>query len=306
MIPVKLQLLTSVLAALSVAPTPPERTDPYARAMQRAIDRAEGVLLSGMEIYESGRTWQDPWVVETDHYTVRTARSYYFGLVLGQGLETMLGFFQEALRTDWVPRRRLNVFVLPDLQTYNAFGDQHGAEHSSFYGSFYAGGHPQQPVAALYDANFSRFQRTLTHSATHQYVAGAFPETQPQPWVSEGLAKYFELHWDFAAGIADFRRIQADNNLWIPLQELLGAPLQNYGDRTESRLLQLGALFTYLYSYREDTRTVWENGQIVRAPFADYMNALLSGRDVTRMPMHRLLTRQLGELNRELRSFAFE
>lgn len=285
--------------------SPAERIDPYRRAIDQAIDRAEERLLRTVEPYAAHTTWEDPWVVTTEHYVVRTTRSHYFGQVLGRGLDTMIGFYQQALRTDWVPARPFSVDVLPDLQRYNEFGDQFGAEHSSFYGSFYAAGNPQRPVAALYDPNFVRLRRTLTHSAAHQYIAAAFPAQAPV-WVSEGLAKYFELHWNFEAGIADFRRVQADNRLWIPLDDLLGASIQEYGDRTSTRLLQLGALFTYLYSYRDETRTVWQDGQIVAAPFGDYLNALLSGRDVRRLPAHELLTRRLDQLDSDLRSFAFE
>jgi len=283
---------------------PPNRA--YERAIEKALERAEATFLEDVELPPTETTWDEPWVARTRFYEVRTTRSPYFGQLIGQGLDTMVGFYQEALRTDWTPTRPLPVFVLPDLTRYNAFGEQHGAEHSSFYGSFFASQHPERPVAALFDADFVRLRRTITHSALHQYVAGAFPRSQPAPWLVEGLAKYFELHWNFASGIADLEAIRADNRRWIPLRELLNAPLPSYADRTSSRLLQLGALFTYLYSYREDTRTVWESDEIARAPFADYVHARLSGGDFRRLAPHDLLTRRVEELDRELRAFSFE
>ena len=45
-------------------------------------------------------------------------------------------------------------------------------------------------------------RRWVTHSALHQFVAGAFPGRPIPDGLSEGLAAYFALYWDFQGSIS--------------------------------------------------------------------------------------------------------
>ena len=92
---------------------------------------------------------------------------------------------------------------------------------------------------------------------------------------------------------------------FVPLGDLLRNPIAGYADRTHNRFIELGMLFTYLLSYREDTRTVIDGGTEVQAPFAEYLRLVLGGGNATSVPIHELLTTGTDELEAEFRAFDF-
>lgn len=284
---------------------------PYQRAMRRTLDDAQERLAESVDLYQDRSTWENPWVITTRRYEVRTTESFAFGNRIAQGLEVMFGEFQRTLGSDWEPSAPLKVFVFPNLTAYNAFGEEHGAEHSSFYGSFYAADHPERPVATYYCGNDTRQNQWVTHSAAHQFVAGAFPGQTLQDSVSEGIAAYFALYYDFKGALQRFDALRSPDSMgevrFIPLDNLLQTPMAQYGDRPGDRLVELGVLSSYLLNYREDTRTQYDDsGAEIRAPFAEYIRTALSGGDPTALPIHMLVTQDTGYLEDELRAFEFE
>ncbi len=324
-----LALLPLALVSLTVSPSsgPLAGEDPFRRALREATRRAQQKLIEEAELHVDHSTWEDPWVVESENYVVRTTDSYYLAADIGAGLDTMLGHFRALLGSEFDPPDRMRVLILPDLAAYNSFGDDHGAEHSSFYGSFFPAGHPEFPVAAMHNPNPTLLRMFITHSAVHQFVHYAYPRAQPPTWLSEGLAAYFSLFWDSAYGEREIRALvakfepteegggsllgrllgrgedSASGGDYIPLPELLNAPLSAYTDRSHARLIELGMLFTYLVAFREDTRTTFDNDGVLRAPFAEYLRAMLEGGDFRSMPVHALLHQQTAQLDADFRAY---
>jgi hypothetical protein len=273
--------LSAVAAPRATAQTPAaQRLPSYTAALDGALARAHADLASNADIWTDHSTWANPWSAKTKHYEVRTTQTYAVTRSLAQGLEAMLKNFQTTLGIDFVPPERMKVFLFPDILAYNAVGDTH-AEHSSFYGSFYANLHPEQPVAAAPHPNPLSLRMQITHSALHQDLALAFPGTHPV-WIEEGLAAYFSTYWDYDWTLSEFERVK-EGRTWVSLDNLLGDPLTQYATRTHERLTELGMLFYYLLRYSEDTRTTQPDEAEPRAPFRDYLLGRLRGWNPTQL-----------------------
>ena len=232
------------------------------------------------------------------------------GAQLGADLEAILAEFRKLLRTDWRPPARQRVFLFSTLAEYNVYADRVGGTHSSLLGSFWATDDPERPVALYHTPGSALSRMWASHSAFHQFVEQAFPSI-PDVWVGEGLASYFGVFlWNFDWGIDEFLRTR-EAGYFVPLRQLMAEPIESYGSASDNdvahgRMLQLGALFAYLLHYREDTRTqVNEEGVVLLAPAADYINDRLRGRDLRYNPVHELLTTDLDELEADLRAFNF-
>lgn len=307
--PMKHALATLVAAglALGLAPTPEgNREGPYERVLDAALQRAQQRLQAETVIWQDHSTWANAWVVRSQNFEVRTTHSRKLGVQLTGGLEVMLERFQDLLGTSYSPRRPMRVDVLPRLADYNTFGETFGAEHSSFYGSFHAAGQAEDQVATYYTPNHTLLSMWVTHSVLHKYVSEAFPGSRPT-WVDEGLASYFAFHWDSAYGVSEIDRIRAGRGgaAYIPLDQLLSAPLGSYTSNPGTRLSELGMLFTYLLHHREDTLTRVEDGVVERAPFRDYLRAMFGGGRPERHELHGLFTVDLPMLESDFRSFEF-
>lgn len=272
--------------------------------LNRALDRAISEIreqLGQEDIWEDHTQWEDPWVVQTEHYEVRTVHGYGIGRAVADGLEVMLGHFQETLQSDFTPSERFKIFIVPDTAKYNELGDavqdNHAAHHSSKYGSFYHPDHAERPVVVIYDPNTTWLQMLITHSALHQFLASAF-QNSPPDWVSEGLAGYFSLFWSPDWGIDQFERMRDGGSL-SPARQLLGEAIDAYPAQSTGRFVELGMLFNYLLLYREDTRTTAE-----QAPFRDYLVAHLRGDDVSDLPVHEI-AQNLNALDADFGGFDF-
>ena len=295
-------LLPAFPATASRAADPAEDTEAYRRILDRAIDRAQTRLQERLEIGQDHSDWVNAWEVESEHYLVRSTHSRFLAAELAQGLEQMLEHFQRILRPEWQPTRRFPIFVFPDIAAYNNFGNTNGAEHSSFYGSFYEEATQDRAVAMAYDENRTLLKMQATHSALHQFVADA--SAQPLPtWVSEGLASYFALFWNFNWGIAEFRRI-ADGGTFIEMPDLLNAPIAAYTGRTHERFIQLGMLFAYLLNYREESMTAAGEGQ-GPGPFARALQGMLDGSGPTTGVLRSLFGEGMNEFYADFRAFEF-
>ena len=273
--------------------------DPLARALARVQQR----LARTQDVWQDHSAWENAWVAKTDHFAVRSTASYGFAHRLAVDLESMLGHFQSTLGMPVTPAAPISILVFPDITSYNQFGNQHGQEHSSFYGAFWAAQHPEQAVGAFQNPNRITLRMHITHAVFHRWLHEAFPGATPPLWIDEGLASYFALYWSYQYGLDELDRMRGENQL-LPIRNLLGDALAQYGDRTHERLIQLGMLFYYLLRYNEATRTTQPGEQLARAPFRDYIVGLLRGDDVTSSPMH-ALTQQLDDLGKDFAAYAF-
>ena len=129
--------LASLAVAATLLPAAQAQEDATLTALDSAIARTRTAIQKTTDLYEDHSNWADPWIARSKHFEVRTVKTYAEASNIAYGLDRMLGYFQQALGIDYVPPEPIRVFVYPDDLQYNAIGDTH-AEHSSFYGSFYA------------------------------------------------------------------------------------------------------------------------------------------------------------------------
>jgi hypothetical protein len=290
-----------LLAAPALPQTAPFAT-PLAAALDRALSHVQAELARDVDLWEDHSTWENAWSVRTDHFHVRTTKSRGEADNLARGLEVMLGHFQRTLATDFAPAEPIPVWVFPDVTAYNTFGEQHGADHSSFYGAFFAPGHPERPVVAAPHENPLYVRMMVTHAVTHAWVAQAFPGATPPLWVDEGLAAYFAAYWHYDWAVSELERIRAGDS-FVPLRQLLSGTIETYRDRTHERLTELAMLFYYLLRYREETRTTLPHEE-PRAAFRDYLLAALRGRPLPDGPAKDVLA-DPAALDAALREFQF-
>ncbi|MBI4880885.1 MAG: hypothetical protein HY812_14700 [Planctomycetes bacterium] len=278
----------------------------YERSLRRVVEVAQRRLEEASEVFQDHSTFDKAWEVRTRHYLVKTTHSRRMAQEVADGLETMLGHFQTLLDTDWVPPEHFRVFIFLTIQDYNAFGEQFGAEHSSFYGSFYAGQHPEQPVAAVFRGSMLELQMEVTHSAFHQYLEQAKPSARQLPLAfSEGLAAYFALYWAPVYCREQHQHL-AESNRFIPLRRLAAANLEQFNNNAHETMMELGCLFTYLRWHRAGTRIEQDaEGKITSEPFSDFIRVVVDGGDSSGLETAKLLNERAAELEKDFREFRF-
>jgi len=228
-------------------------TDAYQHAVARALERAQGELVKTLDFEVDHSRWDDPWIVTTEHYEVRTTTSYAQTAELAHSLEFMRGEFIKLLGEDTRDSGKHKVWVFPTIGDYNQFGNQiNAAEHSSMYGSFYAAQHAEHPVATYRNPNKTWLGMWVTHSAVHQFLEESFG-TQAPVWVSEGLAGYFALYWDPSYGRSELKRY-IDTKIYVPLERLVAEPLPAYAANPDERFIELGMMFEYLLKHCDETK----------------------------------------------------
>lgn len=274
----------------------------YRRALSKAISRAQRSLEADTDFFEDHSTWENPWVVESEHYEVRTTDSRRLGKEVAEGLETMRGYFEDLLGKVG-PTGRGRIYIYPDRAAYNAFGDQFGEHHSSILGGFYAGGHPDLPVATYLDSSRTRSQMWITHCALHQFLAAR--EGAPLPvWLEEGLASYFALFWDFTYGVRELEALKRDGRL-LDFNQLMGEDISAYTADPHARFIQLGMVFTYLLRYCEETRQL--EGELPPiAPFQEFIEASVAGDSVADLAFTAFINEEGPALQSGFLAFDFE
>lgn len=274
----------------------------YGRALTRALDAAQADLLAGIQLWKDHSRWEDPWVAESEHYTVRTTASYALGAKIAADLEFMFGEFQRLLATPFEPPERFKVWIFPSLDDFNTFGGN-AEEHSSMYGGYFAVQAPERPVAAYYTSDLTQLGMFVTHGAAHQFMENAF-SGQPPVWISEGLASYFALYWDTGMARATRQLERLKSSGFVPLERLTRAPIQDYLSGAEIRFVELGMLFHYLLNLREDTK-IGVGDDPSSGPFLEYVRSVLRGRNISQLDLAPLLAEDIDVLEEDFKAFDF-
>ncbi|MFK7740337.1 MAG: hypothetical protein AB8H80_08430 [Planctomycetota bacterium] len=275
------------------------------RAIDKSLERAHAELTKELDIWSDHSTIENAWQARSKHFVVRTVESYMLANDIAKGLETMFDHFQKQLGDDYVPTTLFPVVILPSRAAYNSFGEAHGQEHSSFYGSFFAASHEQLPVAAEYHENPTLLRMQITHSVVHQYLHAAYPQSigRRPMWIEEGLAAYFTYYWDPKWTLDRF--LEAKEKRRLPrLSQALRAQPSAYRADPDARLLQLAMLFDYLIRHREDTKSAPDEQGKMRGPFRDYLVAVLKGNNTSKEPFAKLLADR-AQLSEDFNAFEF-
>ncbi|MFT7679431.1 MAG: hypothetical protein ACI8QC_003433 [Planctomycetota bacterium] len=285
-----LLLSSGLLALRGIVPAevaPSERA--YWDAIAEILKQEQAGLERRTDLWEDHSTWDDAWIVEGENFSVRTTHSRSLGLEILEGQESMRGFIKELLEGPDRQGDACPIFLLADRAAYNTFGNDHGEHHSSILGGFYATGHPEQPIATYLDASRTRTQMWITHNVVHHYLGQNFRGQVPV-WVSEGLASYFALFWDFGYGVRELATLKQEGRL-VPFDKLTSESLSAYPSDPHARFIQLGMLFSYLLRFNEDTRRL-EGESLPLAPFDEFLRASVRGTSVDSLPFSLYLDEQ--------------
>jgi len=274
----------------------------YRSSVDKALERVREELAQSVTLYKDHSSWSDPWVVQHGPFVVRSTASWFFSDQAARNLETMLGHFEALLDRPFPTNENRNVFVFPDIDGYNSFGDRYGF-HSSILGSFYASQDPQRPIASYYHENPTQVGMWLTHAASHMYVTRLAARELPL-WMDEGLASYFAYyHWAYPYGVDELARLAAAGSL-TDLDDLFGAIIDTYtATNSHERFVQLGLLMAFLIHHYEPSSSPLD--PVRPGSFVEYLRKAMRGERLTRHPMHALVQDPMTELQPAFRAFSF-
>ncbi|NOT31603.1 MAG: hypothetical protein HOP15_14245 [Planctomycetes bacterium] len=276
--------------------------DFYRSVVARAAERAHAEVRVALKFDVDHSRWEDPWVLTSAHYEVRTTHSYAQAAKISRDLEFMYAEFVKLLGEGPAQSAPRRVWVFPTLAAYNVFGNEVGAEHSSLLGTFFANQHPEQPVAAYQNGNPTLLGMWITHGALHQYLEQSFGP-QRLTWVDEGLAAYFSLFFDWAYAARELERIERGPSC-VSLERLVREPIQAYANLPDDRFIQLGMLFHFLLNFCEATRN-GATGDPAAGPFQDSLRAAVRGKDVSEDEFMQSLEEAADLLEEDFKNFDF-
>lgn len=296
--------MTPLLLLLALAPLSTRGdSDLYRRAVTRAVARAQTDLYAAaaprFEVDHS--RWDDPWIVTTEHYEVRSTESYAQARRYADELEFMRREFVALLGPGRNPTRRSQIWIFPSIGDYNTFNAD-AAEHSSMLGSNYAGQHPEQPVATYQERNATLLGMWITHGAVHQYLDQCFGP-QRLLWVEEGLASYFALFWDWSYGASQLEEVEK-SRAFVPLERLVRDPIEAYVGNAHARFVELGMLFRFLLDTWESTRN-GAAGDPTTGPFQDYLRTVARGQSGEGTEFARIFDEAASLIEDDFKSFEF-
>jgi hypothetical protein len=289
-----------LLAGLLTAAAQTAPADLYARVVQGARERAESALLATASLEVDHSRWEDPWIVRSARMEVRTTLNYAQGARIVKSLEFIHAEFEKLVGPTPPRDAPYRVWIFPNLGAYNQFGNDFGAEHSSLLGSFFSSQNPEQPVATYQTSNPTLLGMWITHGAVHQWLETSF-SAQPPVWVSEGLASYYALYWDWAYGARELDRLEASPN-WVPLTRLMNDPIAAYLERPEDRFVELGMLFHFLLDACEATRNAPDG---TPGTFQEFLRLAVRGQDTSQTDFVLSLEGALDLLEEEFKSHDF-
>jgi len=292
-------LLAACLGALNPAPADADAL--YRRALKRTLARVQSELVASVDFVVDHSRWEDPWVVKSVNYEVRTTASYALAAQMAKDAEYMRDQFVRVLGTGNPIAEPLRIWILPGIGAYNQMGNDFGAEHSSMYGSFYVSQSPERPVATYLIQNRTQLGMWVTHGALHQYLEQAFGAGAPV-WVEEGLAAYFSLYWDWAYGARELERLEASG--FLPLDRLVNAPLGDYVPNAHDRFVELGMLFHFLLDCCEATKN-GATGDPATGPFQEFLRAAVRGEDTSRTEFAQTFAEAHDLLEQDFRDWDF-
>ena len=268
------------------------------------------------------------WLIETEHYSIRTNHSIEAGAELGEKLEQLynvwkrlfiryyatqqqvMGLFDVRSRGRPIKLPRHNVVYFRDRDDYNkslknAFPDI----------GISTGVYVENTRRAYFFAGPGYSDRTLQHEATHQL----FHESRPVAktvcqnanfWIVEGIATYMEsLRKENAntgdarfvlGGFDDIRMIAArhrllEDDFYVPLSELCGYGMERIQSdpRVATLYSQMAGLTNFLVYY---------DGGRYRDAMVAYLHAVYNGsKDPNILP--KLTGAAFGTLDKQYRKF---
>ena len=238
------------------------------------------------------------WVVETEHYNIRTNHSIEAGAALAEKLERLydvwrrlfirfyatrqqvLGLFEGRSRGRPIKLPRYNVVYFRDRDDYNR-SLKDAFENIEISTGVYV----EQTRRAYFFAGPGQNDRTLQHEATHQLFHQSRPVAKNVGrrgnfWIVEGIATYMESLREedghFVLGGFDDIRMKAaryrllNDDFYVPLAELCGYGMKRIQNdpRVATLYSQMAGLTNFLVYY---------DGGRYRDALVAYLHAVYDG-----------------------------
>jgi tetratricopeptide (TPR) repeat protein len=236
------------------------------------------------EEYEEVRSrWEDAWIEETEHCTVKTNHSETFAKDLALLAETAwekMKAYHGGAEPSFPPGARMTLHAYRSFEDYRDWCVQNKAQDQVAAAGF---ARSDLDVAAGWNktGNDRQFLQTMIHEASHLFYFRVSPAARPPSWYAEGMATWFEgFAWDGAAWtfshISDarlpFARDAMKAGRHIPLKELLAGDAMQLilADPSRALLFYAECWSLHYYLSRTDDRSA-------RTAWAEFRKAADSG-----------------------------
>jgi hypothetical protein len=284
---------------------------------------ANGRWVSAEDDARLHRDIQAGWIIQTDHYRVRTNDSLEAGVKLGQSLERLYRVWKQLFIRYYASEEQVASLFdgrsrgrRMDLPRYDVTYFRDREEYNRYLGAtipnigISVGYYIPQLRQAFFFGGKDYDPRTLNHEATHQL----FNESRPAVptaghrdnfWVIEGIAMYMEsLHEEdgfYVLGGSDDVRMQAarfrllNDNFYVPLAEFnaMGKD-QVQADKRIATLYSQAAGLTHFLIHGQGGR--------YRDALVSYLAAVYSGQANTGT-LAQLTGSSYEDLDRQYRQF---
>jgi len=282
---------------------------------------SRGRWISAAEDAAEHRDIRDGWLVETEHYTIRSNHSLEAGVALGTKLERLQRLWRQLFvryyateaqvvamfdgRARGIQTPKYHVVYFRDREDYNRSLRGALPKIEISVGVYYA---PTR--TAYFFAGKDSEDRNLCHEATHQLFHQSrrvSPDVGQKAnfWIIEGIALYMESlreedGYYVLGGFEDQRMIAAryrllQDNFYVPLQELTTYGMEKVQKHPQIATLysQAAGLTNFLIHY--------EGGRY-RDALVAYLSDVYSGRD-TPDTLAQLTGSSYDQLDKQYRQF---
>ncbi|MCC6737730.1 MAG: DUF1570 domain-containing protein, partial [Planctomycetia bacterium] len=256
-----------------------------AKLLARGFRKLDGRWVTGEEWDEHHKKWENAWVEETAHYTIRTNESEAFAKDLAGLIEAAYGAYKayyDGAEPKPGPNGKMTLFAFRSYEDYRRYcvekkmEDHLGAAGFATSDSLTVAGWNKT-------GNRAQFLQTMAHEGAHLYWFRIAPGAKAPSWFAEGMATYFEgFDWDGKAwkfgGAPDSRLPRIRDAMLegkhIPLADLWkGDALALINSDAQKALLFYSECWALNYYLTETGNAAY------RKAWADYRKAVADGRD---------------------------
>jgi len=295
----------------------------HVRRYEQGQRHDRGRWITAEEDAQRHRDIESGWLVETEHYVIRTNHSLEVGVAMGAKLERLFHVWQQLFVRYYATKAQLlalfdgrartrippfRVVFFRDREDYNRSfrADMPNIDIS-------IGVYVEQTRRAYFCAGEGYEDRTLFHEATHQL----FHESRRVAdevgykanfWIVEGIAAYMESLREengyYVLGGLDDERMHAaryrllEDDFYVPLEELIGYGMERIQEdkRIATLYSQAAGLTNFLIYY---------DGGRYRDALVAYLTSVYEGRD-TPETLAQLTDTSYAELDKQYRRFMEE
>ncbi len=157
---------------------------------QRGFIKYQGKWRTAKEIGQRRGEWKEAWTERTAHYEIKTNHSKQFALKLAKVVEQAYVLYKRLFGGEPKGTQRMRLLAFRTYEDYRAYCERTGnlAQLNA------TGFSPSEPRTACgYDKlkDERSLLQTMLHEGAHLFYQLAF-DGQPESWLAEGMATYFE------------------------------------------------------------------------------------------------------------------